>query len=569
MVSLKKITTALIAQSLAGNEYFFVQIGEAFQKVQLPVIISTILSSLGFPKGFADVSAAFADREDKTQTALEYLWTLPAGSYILTDNESGSLTTYQMSRLNGANNAVSRWLFTSGASPKVELWTTAYDSGNTPLLSIDASENQIAWNGSTLVTAADMNKAVTQMPWSDCPMQAYGDSQTEFNSKKANPWPFLLTLRDAVYSPGLFSLPTSGYTLAVNASSYGSILNQMKSSQALFPPLIFVMGGVNDVWFDSPLGTIDSNDNTTVYGALNEMCEYLYTNAPKSTVVFITPTAQDHERCVEPSSTNHTTVLLVRKAIIDVAEKYGLPVFDAYSRLGIYPKIEENANIYTVAKDGSVDKLHLGDAGQSKLADALIDFLRGIPRLDAEMLTFPAKNSYRRQPNIPHCWMFNDTLFAARSQSYSCCVLEGVRELSISRDKYDSLFRLPKKNATEYAALGWFGFRQPDGTWIGVSPSKVNSPASNADYRGDRWTWDETVRNTSNHSYPLWSAPSAIPSTIRVTLENRVGKLYFDDDLMYSVQNTDCIGYIASDYRVEGVRGVTLAMENDEGDESV
>jgi len=159
-ISLKKITEMVEAQSLQGDEHFFVQIGNAFQEVPLPIITQTILNSIGFPKGFADVSAAFAAREDSTQTALEYLWTLPAGSYILNDTSGDSLQTYQMTRLNGSSSSIARWLFTQGSSPKVELWTTAYDSGNTPLISIDASQNNVSWKGSTLVTSSDLATAL-------------------------------------------------------------------------------------------------------------------------------------------------------------------------------------------------------------------------------------------------------------------------------------------------------------------------------------------------------------------------------------------------------------------------
>jgi hypothetical protein len=76
---------------------------------------------------------------------------------------------------------------------------------------------------------------------------------------------------------------------------------------------ITIKMGINDANYDSPVGTINDEDNTTFYGAWNVILEYLLTTFPYAKIGVIV--------------TNGTTEAYA-KATIAVWEKWGVPYWD-------------------------------------------------------------------------------------------------------------------------------------------------------------------------------------------------------------------------------------------------
>lgn len=120
-----------------------------------------------------------------------------------------------------------------------------------------------------------------------------------------------------------------------------------------------IQGGVNDVGYSSPLGSlspIGSNyDNTTIYGALQTMVEYIL-NSEHPRLILFTP----NHNVVGSSTPN---IVQVRQAILDVAELYSLPVCDLWLEGGI--------NLYNARRDSNpttTDGVHLTNLGAEYIA---------------------------------------------------------------------------------------------------------------------------------------------------------------------------------------------------------
>ena len=139
--------------------------------------------------------------------------------------------------------------------------------------------------------------------------------------------------------------------------------------------IVAVFGGTNDHGHgDAPLGKIDSRDENTFCGAMNVLCENLINTFPESRIVFITPLHREGEELVWNSLgiRNVGTLNEYCKIIKDICSKHSIPVFDAYSELGINPNFEAQKVKYM--NDG----IHPNDAGHEKLADYIIAKLRAM-----------------------------------------------------------------------------------------------------------------------------------------------------------------------------------------------
>ena len=85
-----------------------------------------------------------------------------------------------------------------------------------------------------------------------------------------------------------------------------------------------VFGGTNDIFKNVPIGNIDDNVDTTFYGALNKIVTYLLSRPNHPTVGLITPYHLE----------NANTKQYV-DAILNIGEKYGIPVLNLYALSGI------------------------------------------------------------------------------------------------------------------------------------------------------------------------------------------------------------------------------------------
>lgn len=140
-----------------------------------------------------------------------------------------------------------------------------------------------------------------------------------------------------------------------------------------------VMGGLNDCLYDSPLGQLNTAgstfDKTTVYGALQAICEYVLNLRAHPRLILMTPTQS--VRDAWSAETHPTTMALIRKAVIDVGEYYSVTVFDTWAKSGI-----SAYNIQKATDPTTSDGVHLNVLGADilgeKLALCIKDELFGI-----------------------------------------------------------------------------------------------------------------------------------------------------------------------------------------------
>lgn len=138
--------------------------------------------------------------------------------------------------------------------------------------------------------------------------------------------------------------------------------------------IVVVFGGTNDFGHgDAPLGSFDSRDPYTFYGACHTLYSYLIEHYPTSTIVVLTPL----HRLSEDVTVNeigvpcHPLIDYVR-AEREVAEYYSLPVLDLFAASGLQPKVP------VILERFMPDGLHPNDAGAKRIAERLYGFLYAI-----------------------------------------------------------------------------------------------------------------------------------------------------------------------------------------------
>ena len=117
------------------------------------------------------------------------------------------------------------------------------------------------------------------------------------------------------------------YNLGISGSSLSNFRHGMAGRLNSIPndsTIISVMGGTNDHSNSCPLGTINDSDDSTVYGALNVICEYIKTNFPNAFFFLIVP----YEYRNMGLNKQGYTMFDIRDCIFDIAEKYNLPVLN-------------------------------------------------------------------------------------------------------------------------------------------------------------------------------------------------------------------------------------------------
>lgn len=139
--------------------------------------------------------------------------------------------------------------------------------------------------------------------------------------------------------------------------------------------VVVVFGGTNDYGHgDAPLGTFESRDVYTFYGALHILCQKLINKYPQAVIVFITPL----HRLNEKSDINEIGIRNIAPLsgyvdiIKEVAKYYSLPVLDLYAVSGIQPEVDIIRELYMP------DGLHPSDAGAERIAKRLMGFLKSL-----------------------------------------------------------------------------------------------------------------------------------------------------------------------------------------------
>ena len=161
----------------------------------------------------------------------------------------------------------------------------------------------------------------------------------------------------------------SGSCFAVRTGSTTSFVERagnMEDADA-----VLVMGGTNDVGKGILLGEWASTDNTTLYGALNELISLLRTKYAGKPIVFCTPIKRKQEtdsgfpKTIEDlKSATASTDLEMWHCVLAIKAKcavHGIPVIDLYNDSGIGSGLDE----YFRADDG----LHPSILGEYRIAN--------------------------------------------------------------------------------------------------------------------------------------------------------------------------------------------------------
>lgn len=196
----------------------------------------------------------------------------------------------------------------------------------------------------------------------------YGDSLTESNyhyTKGYHQW-----VKDLLGLTSYNNYGVSGYKISNVYSKVNSINDTAD--------IIFVMCGVNDENFSTPLGEFGDSDTSTIYGSCDILCSALKEKYPTKLIVFITP----HYQTKYPHSSGITSYE-VSKAMKEVCEKYVIPVYDNFILSGIY---ETNLSYWTT------DNCHWNDKAHEMLGRNLSKFM---------MNTFRYYYGYNEVEEIP------------------------------------------------------------------------------------------------------------------------------------------------------------------------
>ncbi|MBQ7343314.1 MAG: SGNH/GDSL hydrolase family protein [Clostridia bacterium] len=130
--------------------------------------------------------------------------------------------------------------------------------------------------------------------------------------------------------------------------------------------IITVMGGINDLYANIPLGTETDTDTSTFYGALNTIAKGIKDNYPKAYVVFCTVLPSVKYQDADDLNGANYSIVDMNNAIKTVATNHGFDVCDLYTLCGAF----NEANYDT-------DGVHPTQAFlSSNLAPKLADFIK-------------------------------------------------------------------------------------------------------------------------------------------------------------------------------------------------
>lgn len=139
---------------------------------------------------------------------------------------------------------------------------------------------------------------------------------------------------------------------------------------------VVVFGGSNDFdGGDAPLGTIEDRTLETFYGALFDLFERLKAKYPNATIIAVTPVHRIEEKnpINKVGCERKGGMAVYADAIIQVAEKFGIKVVDAFREWEMNPLFSEQKEKYF-----SADGVHPNDNGHRFIAEKLVEFIGNI-----------------------------------------------------------------------------------------------------------------------------------------------------------------------------------------------
>lgn len=156
----------------------------------------------------------------------------------------------------------------------------------------------------------------------------------------------------------------SGSTISDNSDGFVDRYNKISTKA----DCIVVYGGSNDYYNNVSLGTSDSNNKETFYGALNILCSGLKSSYPNAKIIFMTPLPGCF--CGKYNSGNNdagASIYDYVNATKSVCSKHGFYVLNTFSDTVI------TNNNY---EDYTVDGLHPNENGHQILGDALTKYIK-------------------------------------------------------------------------------------------------------------------------------------------------------------------------------------------------
>lgn len=201
----------------------------------------------------------------------------------------------------------------------------------------------------------------------------YGDSTVAGQGGNGTNFPSIVNV----------NLSMDGTNLSVSGRSVSTIRSsptpmvQAFESEIILKDVLYFQGGTNDFWSSAPMGTIDSTNTATFYGALNTIMARLQTKFPSMCIILGTPFRVRHT----PTSPETTYTLPEKNslnlsledycdAIKEIGKKYCIPVIDNYNECGINP--ENDAMLSTFMSDG----VHMNATGYQKIAAYITNKMR-------------------------------------------------------------------------------------------------------------------------------------------------------------------------------------------------
>lgn len=134
--------------------------------------------------------------------------------------------------------------------------------------------------------------------------------------------------------------------------------------------LVVVFGGTNDYGHgNAPFGEMTDRTGHTFCGACHVLFEKIVKKYYNKQIVVMTPIHRIDDVCPEDETKYLKKYVDVIKT---VAAEFSIPVLDLYATAGIVPAIEESREAYCP------DGLHPNDAGNEKIAEKLVKFIKNL-----------------------------------------------------------------------------------------------------------------------------------------------------------------------------------------------
>lgn len=236
--------------------------------------------------------------------------------------------------------------------------------------------------------------------WKNKKATFYGDSLTEINfqyTKGYHKW-----VQEILGLTSYENFGVSGYKIS-------DVYNKVNSTTAT-GDIIFVMCGVNDENFSTPLGTMGDATTSTIYGSYDKLCSLLKSKYPTKIILFITP----HYQTRYPHNDGITSYE-VSKAMKEVCEKYAINVYDNYAISGIYPQNDTNKTTFTT------DGCHWNDLEHEIVGKNLANYVLNTYRYvytgsSSETTTYTVTN------NLANSTSSNSNISINKGSSYNATI---------------------------------------------------------------------------------------------------------------------------------------------------